>query len=139
MSTICAKYRRCLPSFARPGSMRSSGFAIQRICAPGEACDQAQLDRIVAHDENDGGRCRPCAKPASITPEAAKAHDRPEPPPSATDPASAAVEAQPIRERVKELTSQVLQQGRVDPEAVREVASTILGRTPGSTAVTGAR
>src|SRR5262249_34731485 len=33
MSTICAKYRRCLPSFARPGSMRSSGFAIQRMCA----------------------------------------------------------------------------------------------------------
>src|SRR5215472_16074108 len=33
MSIICAKYRRCLPSFARPGSMRSSGFAIQRICA----------------------------------------------------------------------------------------------------------
>src|SRR5260370_33487722 len=33
MSTIYAKYRRCLPSFARPGSMRSVGFAIQRICA----------------------------------------------------------------------------------------------------------
>src|SRR5262244_4059665 len=63
----------------------------------------------------------------------------PEPTTSATDAASAAVEDQPIRERVKELTSQVLQQGRVDPEAVREVASTILGRTPGSTAVTGAR
>src|SRR5215831_3250331 len=63
----------------------------------------------------------------------------PEPTTSATDAASAAVKDQPIRERVKELTSQVLQQGRVDPEAVREVASTILGRTPGSTAVTGAR
>jgi hypothetical protein len=63
----------------------------------------------------------------------------PEPTTSATDAAPAAVEDQPIRERVKELTSQVLQQGRVDPEAVREVASTILGRTPGSTAVTGAR
>src|SRR6516162_4659048 len=63
----------------------------------------------------------------------------PEPTTSAADAAPAAVEDQPIRERVKELTSQVLQQGRVDPEAVREVASAILGRTPGSTAVTGAR
>lgn len=54
----------------------------------------------------------------------------PEPTTSATDAAPAAVEDQPIRERVKELTSQVLQQGRVDPEAVREVASTILGRRP---------
>jgi hypothetical protein len=57
---------------------------------------------------------------------------------SATDAASAAVEDQPIRERVKKLTSQVLQQGRVDPEAVREVASAVLGRTPGSSAATGA-
>mgnify|MGYP003694428857 CR=1 FL=1 len=63
----------------------------------------------------------------------------PEPTTSATDAAPAAVEDQPIRERVKELTSQVLQQGRVDPEAVREVASAVLGRTPGSTAVSGAK
>ena len=62
----------------------------------------------------------------------------PEPTTSATDAAPSAVEDQPIRERVKKLTSQVLQQGRVDPEAVREVASAVLGRTPGSTAVTGA-
>ena len=63
----------------------------------------------------------------------------PEPTTSATDAAPAAVEDQPIRQRVKELTSQVLQQGRVDPEAVREVASAVLGRTPGSTAVIGAK
>src|SRR5215813_15593726 len=63
----------------------------------------------------------------------------PEPTTSATDAAPAAVEDQPIRERVKELTSQVLQEGRVDPEAVREVASAVLGRTPGSTAMTGAK
>jgi hypothetical protein len=63
----------------------------------------------------------------------------PEPTTSATDTAPAAVEDQPIREQVKKLTSQVLQQGRVDPEAVREVASAVLGRTPGSTAVTGAK
>ncbi len=62
----------------------------------------------------------------------------PEPTTSATDAAPSAVEDQPIRERVKKLTSQVLQQGRVDPEAVREVASAVLGRTPGSTAVTDA-
>jgi hypothetical protein len=63
----------------------------------------------------------------------------PEPTTSATDAAPAAVEDLPIRERVKELTSQVLQQGRVDPEAFREVANAVLGRTPGSTAVTGAK
>jgi hypothetical protein len=54
----------------------------------------------------------------------------PEPTTSATDAAPAAVEDEPIRERVKKLTSQVLQQGRVDPEAVRGVASAVLGRTP---------
>ena len=63
----------------------------------------------------------------------------PEPTTSATDAAPAAVEDEPIRERVKKLTSQVLQQGRVDPEAVREVASAVLGRTSGNTAVTGAK
>ena len=63
----------------------------------------------------------------------------PEPTTSATDAAPTAVEGQLIRERVKELTSQVLQQGRVDPDAIREVASAVLGRMPGSTAVTGAK
>jgi len=62
----------------------------------------------------------------------------PEPTTATTDAAPDAVEDQLIRERVKGLTSQVLQQGRVDPEAVREVASAVLGRTPGSTEVTGA-
>jgi hypothetical protein len=61
-----------------------------------------------------------------------------EPTTSTTDTAPAGVEDQPIRERAKKLTSQVLQQGRVDPEAVREVASAVLGRMPGSAAVTGA-
>jgi hypothetical protein len=55
----------------------------------------------------------------------------PEPTTSAAGAAPATVEDQPIRERVKELTSQVLQQGRVDPDAVRDV-STVLGRTPGT-------
>jgi hypothetical protein len=56
---------------------------------------------------------------------------------SAADTAPAAVEDQTIRERVKKLTSQALQQGRVDPEAVREVASAVLGRTPDSVVATG--
>ena len=43
----------------------------------------------------------------------------PEPTTSATGAAPAAVEDLPIRERVKELTSQVLQQGRVDPDAFK--------------------
>src|SRR5262245_65831969 len=63
----------------------------------------------------------------------------PEPSTSAAGAAPAAVEDQPIRERVKELTSQVLQQGRVDPEAVRGVVSTVLGRTPGTTVEGGAK
>jgi hypothetical protein len=58
---------------------------------------------------------------------------------SPTDAAPTGVEDQPIRERVKKLTSQVLQQGRVDSEAVREVASAVLSWTPGSTMVTGAK
>ena len=59
--------------------------------------------------------------------------------PTTADAASSVSEDQAIRERVKGFTSQVLQQGRVDPEAVREVASAVLGRTSGSTAVTGAK
>jgi hypothetical protein len=46
-------------------------------------------------------------------------------------------EDQAIRQRVKELTSQVLQQGRIDPDAVREVVRTVIGRTP-SEVVAGA-
>ena len=61
----------------------------------------------------------------------------PEPTVSAGDAAPPMTDDQAIRQRVKGLTSQVLQQGRVDPEAVREVASAVLGRTPGSTAVAG--
>jgi polyhydroxyalkanoate synthesis regulator phasin len=62
----------------------------------------------------------------------------PEPTTSASD-AAAAGEDQPIRERVKDLTSQVLQQGRLDPEAVRGVVNAVLGRAAGSTAASGAK
>jgi polyhydroxyalkanoate synthesis regulator phasin len=48
-------------------------------------------------------------------------------------------EDQPIRERVKELTSQVLQQGRLDPEAVRDVVSAVIGRASASTEASGAK
>ena len=44
-------------------------------------------------------------------------------------------EDEAIRQRVKGLTSQVLQQGRLDPEAVRDVVRTVIGRTPGKTGV----
>jgi phage-related tail protein len=40
-------------------------------------------------------------------------------------------EEQAIRDRVRDLTSQVLQQGRIDPEAVREVMRAVTGRAPG--------
>ena len=63
----------------------------------------------------------------------------PEPTTSASDAAPTTVEDQPIRERVKELTSQVLKQGRVDPEAVKGVVSAVLGQTSGSSEVSGAK
>jgi hypothetical protein len=61
----------------------------------------------------------------------------PEPTPS--DPASPVTsEDQVIRERVKGLTSQALQQGRIDPEAVRDIARAVIGGTPGNMATSGA-
>ena len=61
----------------------------------------------------------------------------PEPPTSDTI-SSATTEDQSIRERVKGLTSQVLQQGRVDPEAVRDIVRAVIGGTSANTAVSGA-
>src|SRR5262249_45093925 len=49
-----------------------------------------------------------------------------------------ATEDQAIRERVKGLTSQVLQQGRIDPEAVRDVVRAVIGGAPGDMAGGGA-
>jgi hypothetical protein len=65
-------------------------------------------------------------------------HHMPEPTTSPGDAAPPMTEDQEIRQRVKGLTSQVLQQGRVDPEAVRDVVRTVIGRTPGNAAVSGA-
>jgi len=59
----------------------------------------------------------------------------PEPTTSAGDAAPPINEDQAIRERVKGLTSQVLQHGRADPDAVRDVVRAMLGRTPGNAAV----
>jgi len=58
----------------------------------------------------------------------------PEPNTSAGDAAPPVNEDQAIRERVKGLTSKVLQQGRVDPDAVRDVVRAVIGRTTGSAA-----
>jgi hypothetical protein len=57
-------------------------------------------------------------------------HHMPEPTASARDAAPPVTEDQAIRQRVKGLTSQVLQQGRVDPDAVRDVVRAVIGRTP---------
>ena len=46
-------------------------------------------------------------------------------------------EDQAIRQRVKGLTSQVLQEGRFDPDAVRDVVRAMIGPTPGKAAVSG--
>ena len=62
----------------------------------------------------------------------------PEPTTAAGDAAPSATEEQAIRQRVKGLTSQVLQQGRVDPEAVRDVVRAVIGRTPSDAAASGA-
>jgi len=62
----------------------------------------------------------------------------PEPTTLAGDAAPPVTEDQAIRQQVKGLTSQVLQQGRVDPEAVRDVVRAVIGRTPGSPAAGGA-
>ena len=59
--------------------------------------------------------------------------------PTTSDAASAATaEDQEIRERVKGFTSQVLQQGRVDPDAVREIIRAVMGGTPGTPAASSA-
>ena len=54
----------------------------------------------------------------------------PEPTTSAGDAAPPGSEDQAIRQRVKGLTSQVLQQGRVDPEAVRDVVRAVMVKRP---------
>jgi len=50
---------------------------------------------------------------------------------------SAPADDKEIRERVKGLTSQVLQKGRIDPDAVRDVARAVIGGTPADTATSG--
>ena len=47
-------------------------------------------------------------------------------------------EDQVIRERVKDLTSQALHEGRIDPEAVRDIARAVIGGTAGNMAISGA-
>jgi hypothetical protein len=61
------------------------------------------------------------------------------PEPTTSDTASpVATEDQVIRERVKGLTSQALQQGRIDPEAVRDIARAVIGGTADNMAISGA-
>ena len=62
----------------------------------------------------------------------------PQPTTLAGEAAAPVTEDQAIRQQVKGLTSQVLQQGRVDPEAVRDVVRAVIGRTPGNPAASGA-
>ena len=57
------------------------------------------------------------------------------PKPTTSDAASpVTTEDQVIRERVKGLTSQALQRGRIDPEAVKDIVRTVMGGTPDSLA-----
>ena len=61
------------------------------------------------------------------------------PEPTTSDTASpVATEDQVIRERVKGLTSQALQEGRIDPEAVRDIARAVIGGTAGNMGMSGA-
>jgi hypothetical protein len=57
----------------------------------------------------------------------------PEPTTSEAAPATT-TEDQAIRERVKALTSELLQQGRIDPDAVRDIVRAVIGATPGKVA-----
>jgi hypothetical protein len=58
------------------------------------------------------------------------------PKPTTSDAASPVTpEDQVIRERVKGLTSQALQRGRIDPEAVKDIVRTVMGGAPDSMAV----
>src|SRR6516162_2320313 len=52
-------------------------------------------------------------------------------------PSPATAQDQEIRERVKELMGQVLQRGRLDPEAVRDIVRAVIGGSPGNVAVSG--
>jgi hypothetical protein len=52
------------------------------------------------------------------------------PEPTTLDAKSPPTEDQAIRERVKGLTSQVLQEGRLDPDAIRDIVRAVIGRTP---------
>jgi uncharacterized protein DUF6781 len=63
---------------------------------------------------------------------------RPMPDPITSDTASPVSEDQAIRERVKGMTSQVLQQGRVDPEAVKDIFRAVIGAAPGNATAGGA-
>jgi len=56
---------------------------------------------------------------------------------STGDAAPPVPEDQAIRQRVKGLTSQVLQHGRFDPDAVRDVVRAMIGGIPGNAAVSG--
>ena len=57
------------------------------------------------------------------------------PKPNTSDAASPVTpEDQVIRERVKGLTSQALQRGRIDPEAVKDIVRSVMGGTPDSMA-----
>ena len=70
----------------------------------------------------------------------------PEPEPTTSDVASPvstedqtiSTEDQTIRERVRGLTSHALQQGRVDPEAVRDIVRAVIGGTSGNMAINSA-
>src|SRR5262245_38524335 len=50
----------------------------------------------------------------------------------------AGAEDKEIRERVKDLTTQGLQQGRVDSDAVRDSVRAVIGATPGTKSTSGA-
>jgi hypothetical protein len=62
----------------------------------------------------------------------------PEPTTPVGDAATPVTEDQVIRERVKGLTSQVLHEGRVDPEAVRDIVRAVMGPMPGDAGPSGA-
>jgi hypothetical protein len=63
-------YLRKIPAlfaeFRETGVNEKLGFRNPEDLRTGRGLRPSPADRIVAHDENDGGRCRPCAKSATL-------------------------------------------------------------------------
>jgi hypothetical protein len=82
--------------------------------------------------------CRPCEKSGTLRQQQPRSRTCRSRPPREQTPHLQRSKTSPS-EIASRLTTQVLQQGRADPDAIREVASAVLGRTSGGAAPAGAK